>query len=180
MYFCLGDLGWIEFQSLLFDSMMNYDLAFKLRIRGKEGRTIVRRSRTSERCSCICGKETVHRVIIARTSIFLMPAKGLQRFGLARFQRFKTFLPDAVFRRAGRGRRRIPQARRDEQPQEQDYFFSRVQAARRLPEAGPEVTRRHCRYHCRVQRLKWKAARRPVAGEPVPRSPTAFGSAARR
>jgi len=84
------------------------------------------------RC-CLCGKEGFRREFVAATLIFLMQAGGLKRFSLARFEDSEGFLPDAVFRRAGRQRRHVPQARHDDEPEQQDYFFSRVQAAGRLP-----------------------------------------------
>ena len=109
-----------------------------------------------------------------------MPASGLLWVGLARFGGRQGFFPGASFRFAGRERRHVSQARHEEQPKEQDYFLSRVQAAGRLPERVRKVTRRHRRCRCRIQRLKWKAARRPAAGGPAPQNPKAFGSASGR
>ena len=85
----------------------------------------------------LCGKEGFRCEFVTASRISLMPASGLERFGLARFEGGKRFLPDASFGCAGRQRRRGDQAREDE-AQEQDYFFSRTHSGLKVTESRGE------------------------------------------
>ena len=79
----------------------------------------------------LCGKKGFRREFVTATGICLAQVKGLQRLGLARFAGGERFLPDASFGCARRQRRRGGEARDDEQPEQEDCFLSRVQAAGR-------------------------------------------------
>ena len=83
--------------------------------------------RVPQHCS-LCGKEGFRCDFVTTTRIFLMQASGLEGFGLMRFEEGKRFFPDASFGCTGRQRRRGCQAR-DDEPEKQEYYFSRSQAA---------------------------------------------------